>query len=71
MTVSRRQFVSSVLKAYVYAGLNENDKAFECLSRAYEEQSDLLVNLKADPFWDPVRSDSRYAALLHKMKLDH
>jgi TolB-like protein/DNA-binding winged helix-turn-helix (wHTH) protein/Tfp pilus assembly protein PilF len=53
-----------------YLALGDYDQAFVWLERAYQEQSNILQFLKVHPFFDPVRSDPRFAALLHRVGLD-
>ena len=52
-----------------YLGLNENDQAFEWLEEAYKEQSNILQFLKGHPYFDPIRSDPRFADLLRRVGL--
>jgi serine/threonine protein kinase/Tfp pilus assembly protein PilF len=68
-TQSVGAYVSSYSIAEVYVGLGDNDQAFEWLQKAYEERSRALVFLRVEPRLDPVRSDPRYADLLHRMGL--
>lgn len=56
--------------AGVYASLNEKDKAFEWLEKAYNERNRYLAGIKVDPLLDPLRSDPRYKALVRKMGLE-
>jgi TolB-like protein len=51
----------------VYAQLSETDRAFAALDRAWEVRAASLINLKFDPYMDPLRSDSRYAALVKRI----
>ena len=54
--------------ARAYLGIGEVDRAFDALEQAYEERSpDLVEGIYADPFYDSLRSDPRYTALLKKM----
>jgi hypothetical protein len=46
--------------ATVYTGLNDKDNAFLWLNKAYDERSNWLVWLKADPRWAPLKTDKRY-----------
>jgi len=56
--------------AQVYAFRGELDKAFEWLERAYNQRDPgLAPHLKGDLFLKNIRSDSRYTALLKKMRL--
>jgi TolB-like protein/DNA-binding winged helix-turn-helix (wHTH) protein/Flp pilus assembly protein TadD len=68
--LSQRRFVSAYDFGIVYAGLGEKDQAFEWLERAYEERAfSLVMNLKADPGLDQLRSDVRYQDLLGRIGL--
>jgi hypothetical protein len=50
--------------ATIYAGLGENDKAFEFLEKAYAEKSlDISWSLKSDLLLDSLRSDPRFQSL--------
>jgi TolB-like protein len=64
---------SAALAAYqiaeVYAWRGEKDRAFEWLERAYRQQDGGLVGIKADPLFDSLHSDLRYATLLRKLNL--
>lgn len=53
----------------VYVGLGDKEKAFAWLGKAYAEQSDHVLHLGADPFYDPLRSDPRFAELLGRVGL--
>lgn len=55
--------------AEVYAYRGEMKKAFEWLDRAYQERDPGLNQLKVDPLLSGLRSDSRYTALVRKMRL--
>jgi tetratricopeptide (TPR) repeat protein len=67
--LSSRTFVTSYGVATVYTGLGEKDKAFEWLNKAYDERSNWLVWLKADPRWAPLKDDKRYTELVNKIGL--
>ena len=53
-----------------YLGLGDNEQAFVWLERAYVEQSGIMPLLKVHPHFDPIRSDPRFADLLHRVGLD-
>jgi TolB-like protein/DNA-binding winged helix-turn-helix (wHTH) protein/Tfp pilus assembly protein PilF len=69
--LSRQKFVPADAMGHIYVGLGEKGKAFEWLEKGYERHSIGLggVDLKVDPLWDPLRSDPRFADLLHRMNL--
>ena len=49
------------------AYLGENDLAFELLERMYVERNPGLTLLKAQRFYDPLRSDPRFDDLLRRI----
>ena len=53
----------------IYFGLGEQDKAFECLDKAFEERSTQLFWIKVLPELDAVRDDPRFQDLLRRMNL--
>ncbi len=56
--------------AYVYVGLNEPDRAFDALERAYQQRSTSLTFLRIDPRLQPLRIDPRFERLLENLRLD-
>jgi serine/threonine protein kinase/tetratricopeptide (TPR) repeat protein len=67
--LSARRFVSAFAVAAVYVGLDDRDKAFEWLEKAYEERSGRLVYLGVERAFDPLRSDPRFQNLVRRMRL--
>jgi len=64
---SRRSYVPSYFSALVYAGLEEKDRAFEWLERAYQERSTVLAYLNLDPRLANLRGDPRFSDLLRRV----
>ena len=52
-----------------YLGLGDDDQAFISLEQAFREQSNILQFLKTHPYFDPIRTDARFAALLRRVGL--
>ncbi len=69
VALSSKKFVTSYGVATVYTGLGDKDKAFEWLNKAYDERSNWMVWLKADPRWAPLKTDKRYIELVNKVGL--
>jgi tetratricopeptide (TPR) repeat protein len=63
-----QKFVTSYGVALVYAGLDENDAAFEWLNKAFDERSHWLVWLRLDPRWNSLRPDPRFSDLVSRMR---
>ena len=55
--------------ALIYAGLGENDQAFEWLERAFAQHDGGVVIIKAEPSFVPLRSDPRFEDLLRRLGL--
>jgi serine/threonine protein kinase/tetratricopeptide (TPR) repeat protein len=66
---SQQTYVQPTWVAVIHIGLGENDPAFDWLQRAYEDRSAWLVNLKVDPFFDPIRSDPKFVDLARRVGL--
>jgi tetratricopeptide (TPR) repeat protein len=60
----------SCYAAQTYASIGEKDLAFEWLDKAYEERNPLLAYAKVMPYYDNLRSDPRFRALLHRLGLE-
>ena len=58
-----------IKKSSQIAALGDKDEAFACLEKAYEKHDFFLVFLKVHPYKDPLRSDARYAELVHRIGL--
>lgn len=65
---ARKQPISPFWIAVIYLGLGQIDKVFEWFDKALEKHDSNLLYTFAPPF-DPIRKDSRYAALRKKMGL--
>lgn len=63
------RYVPPCSLAWVYLGFKEVDNAFEWLHRAVNECDQLLMPIKSYGFFDTIRSDRRFLALLRKMNL--
>jgi TolB-like protein/DNA-binding winged helix-turn-helix (wHTH) protein/Tfp pilus assembly protein PilF len=67
---AKESSASPYTMATIYAGLNENEKAFQFLERAYSEKSlDLVRSIKSDMLLDSLRSDPRFQDLLRRIGL--
>jgi len=65
---SKWRYVPTMYFACIYAGLDK-DQAFLWLEKAYQERSDGLTYLNVEPTFDPLRSDTRFQDLLHRVGL--
>ena len=63
--------VSPYSVAGVYAALEDRDKAFEALEKAFAQHDMQLVSLKVDPTLDGLRDDARFAQHVSRVGLPH
>jgi serine/threonine-protein kinase len=69
LELSKTKYISPLEIAAIYSKLNQKDKAFEWLERAYQERSALLVFLNVKRDWDNLRSDPRFSEFVKRMRL--
>jgi TolB-like protein/tetratricopeptide (TPR) repeat protein len=62
-------YVPAAAFVNAYLGLGDRERAFAWLERASRERSSILQFLKVHPFFDPLRSDPRFAELLRRANL--
>lgn len=68
--LAKQTYVSPGLRAILYVGLGEKDKALDWLERGYADQDFNCWNLKVLPIFDPLRNEPRFLALLNKLGFD-
>jgi tetratricopeptide (TPR) repeat protein len=66
---SRQHYVRAEVLAMGYAAVGDFDKAFASLERAFQARSAGLIYLHVDPGYEPLKSDSRYEALVARIGL--
>lgn len=60
-------YVSPYYCGLVYAGLGDNNLAFEWLERAFDQHSSPLMYLRVEPQLDSLRNDPRFDQLLNRL----
>jgi eukaryotic-like serine/threonine-protein kinase len=66
---AKTNYLAPYFIAELYADLGDKDHAFEWLNIAYQEHCPWLVTLPVEFTFDSLRSDPRYAELVHKIGL--
>jgi serine/threonine-protein kinase len=66
--LSKRQYIPAYTVAFIYAGLNDKDHAFEWLNKGYKEHSGLAL-MKVETTFDNLRGDPRFKEMLKRMNL--
>jgi TolB-like protein/Tfp pilus assembly protein PilF len=64
LETSKKEYVSPMSIALVHIGLGETQAALTWIEKALGEQAGLLVWLKVDPEFDPLRPDPRFQQIL-------
>jgi TolB-like protein/Tfp pilus assembly protein PilF len=67
--VQTRRYVPALYFAMIYTGLDDKDKSFAWLDKAYEEHCEYLVYLPTEPMADPLRGDPRFSRLISRLGL--
>ena len=65
---SKTKYVSAYDIAVAYSGLDDTDKTFDWLNRAYEEHAGYLAFFGGDPRFKQLRPDPRFQDLLRRMR---
>jgi TolB-like protein/class 3 adenylate cyclase/Tfp pilus assembly protein PilF len=65
--VAKQRYVSPAIRASVYLGLGENEKALDWLEKAYEDQ-DPCFWWNTDQLYDSVRNEPRFQAMSQKVE---
>jgi len=68
--LSRTRYVSPMLGALIATGMGEYNQALGWLKQAYADRAQMMSELKAEPAFDPLREDPRFAELLRLVGLD-
>jgi eukaryotic-like serine/threonine-protein kinase len=67
--LSERKHISPSVIAAIYGALGDKDQAFAWLNKAVAERDFILVLLKVEPMFDPLRDDPRFTALVKRVGL--
>ena len=68
--IASQAYVPPTSFAWIHLGLGEIDCAFNWMDRAIDGRDHMMAPIKVYPFFDPIRSDPRFLALLRKMNLE-
>ena len=55
--------------AYVYTGLGDQERAIDCLERAFENGAGAVFGLRGSFLHEPLRAHPRFIGLLNRMRL--
>ena len=66
---SKTRHISPYHIAIIYAGLEDREKAFEWLEKAFTEKADFIVYMNVDPRLKLLHADERFEALRERLGL--
>jgi len=67
LDIRTQRYVDAYMIATVYVGLGDKDRAFEWLTKGFEERSSQMTFLTYDPMFMILRSDPRFKELIRKI----
>lgn len=67
--LNQRQPVDPVTMLWAHLGLGDKEEALADLEKAYSQQFAIMITLKVEPAFDPLRSDPRFQDLLRRVGL--
>jgi TolB-like protein/DNA-binding winged helix-turn-helix (wHTH) protein/Tfp pilus assembly protein PilF len=62
-----KEYIGAETLAQICIGLGDKDGAFRWLETALADRSSILIYLKTEPFFDPLRADPRFADLVKRV----
>jgi len=65
--VAKQRYVSPAIRASVYLGLGQNQKALDWLEKADEDRDPCFWWINGDQLYDSVRNEPRFQALVQKV----
>ena len=66
---AKRETIDFIAVATIYTGLGDTENALLCLEKACDSRGISGIHVKADPRFDPLRSEARYQQVLRRMNL--
>lgn len=66
-TMMKHRYICPYGTAELYLGLGKKEEAFQSLENGYNWRENCMIYLRADPIFDPLRSDRRFAELLRRV----
>jgi Tfp pilus assembly protein PilF len=65
--LNRRRKADPLTFVIAYIGMDNKDKAFAWLQKAYLQHSGSMPAIKVDPLYDPLRGDPRFQEVLRRL----
>jgi serine/threonine-protein kinase len=69
--LAAQRYVTPLAEAFAAIGMHDHDLAFQRLEDAIEHKTNFVNLLAVEPFFEPLRGDSRFKRLLKRLNLPH
>lgn len=69
LEMAKQRHVSPYFIAVAFAGIGDNNRAFDYLEQSFQERSGWMVHLAIEPQLDSLRSDPRFGVLMRRVGL--
>jgi hypothetical protein len=66
----KTRYVTPGAFVYAYIGLGDHDAALVSLEEGYVERANMMMWLKVNPIFDPIRTDPRFVSLVRRVGLN-
>lgn len=64
---AKTAYLPPVQRAFIHIGLDDHDMALQLLEQAYNERSWFLAFIQVEHWYDPLRDDPRFTAIMERM----
>ncbi|NND34172.1 MAG: hypothetical protein HKN76_16415 [Saprospiraceae bacterium] len=64
---AQSDYLPPVQRSFIHLGIGEYDQALALLEQAFKEKSWFLIFIQIEPWYDPIRDQPRFQAILDKM----
>jgi TolB-like protein/Flp pilus assembly protein TadD len=65
--MAAKGYVPALFFSAIYTGMGDHDRAIEWLQKAVDERTEYMIFMNVEPLADPLRSVSRFQALMQKV----
>ena len=68
--LSKEYYLPQCQRAFIHLGIGEHEEAIQLLEEAYDAKSWFIIFLKIEPWYNPIRADQRFQAIVDKMAFE-
>lgn len=64
---AKENYLPPCQRSFIHISIGEHEMAIDLLEQAYEQQSWFLIFIQIEHWYDPIRTDPRFIAIMNKM----